>query len=422
MHRKLILTAAAVAALGVSAPAAQAAFPGQNGPILFGTSSDDGTGIFSTWPTGSPSLLLATDPEGTPDGVDTTADGKRIAYNESDYSIWVADADGSDKKRITPEGADDFAPSWSPDGKKIAFASRESDGESDFTLWTMNADGTGRDELGADEDPIYGYQPAWSPDGTTIAFTEYGYLVARGRGYHAIAVTDPAGEDVDYLTDGADPEWTPDGRSIVHTDSVFGHGDLWRYDLAADDDVQLTDGEDGHWYRLPSVSPDGKHIVAEVETGGQVPARGGDWSYDLGVLSIDGTGTTILSGTTSAGGVEWSAAPAQPVVVRHEQQPPAPPAPQQAPASTTAPSKARVCGSRRYFNITVINKGLKRVSITLNGKTVGAKRKGRGFSARVDLRTLPKGRFTVKIRKTLGGGEVRSETRRYRTCVPKARA
>ena len=69
----------------------------------------------------------------------------------------------------------------------------------------------------------------------------------------------------------------------------------------------------------------------------------------------------------------------------------------------------------------MITKGLKKVSVTVNGKKVGAKRKGRGFSARVDLRTLPKGRFTVKIRKTLDGGKVKSETRRYRTCAPKAR-
>ena len=35
---------------------------------------------------------------------------------------------------------------------------------------------------------------------------------------------------------------------------------------------------------------------------------------------------------------------------------------------------------------------------------------------------LPKGRFTVKIRKTFAGGAVKNETRRYRTCVPKARS
>ena len=94
---------------------------------------------------------------------------------------------------------------------------------------------------------------------------------------------------------------------------------------------------------------------------------------------------------------------------------------QQASVKAAEPNKARVCGSRRFFNITVVNKGLKKVSITVNGKKVGASRKGRGFTAKVDLRKLPKGRFTVKIRKTLAGGKAKSETRRYRTCTPKGR-
>ena len=58
LHRNFILAAAAAAALGVSAPAANAAFPGQNGPILFGQGFEDGAGIFTTSPTTSPSLLF----------------------------------------------------------------------------------------------------------------------------------------------------------------------------------------------------------------------------------------------------------------------------------------------------------------------------------------------------------------------------
>ena len=420
MHRKLILTAAAVAALGVSAPAAQAAFPGQNGPILFGTYAEDGSGIFTTSPSTSPSQLFAT--ERTPDGLDISADGTRLAYNESDFSIWVSAADGSGKKRLTPEGVEDFAPSWSPDGKKIAFASREIE-SCDWTLWTMNADGTGRQELGSEEDPVYGFQPAWSPDGKKIAFTEYSCRLVRGdRGDHSIAVTDPAGSDVDYLTSGNDAEWTPDGKSLVYVDTYYSYGELERYDLASGEDVQLTDGEDDTRYSGPAVSPDGKRIVAQTETYRSTPVRGsGDYFYELGTLNVDGSGTTVLSGTGNGGGAEWSPIAVKPAPVRENQQTPAP-APQQQPVTrSVAPSKARVCGSRRYFRITVLNKGLKKVAITVNGTTVSATRKGRGFSARVDLRRLPKGRFTVKIRKTFAGGAVKHETRRYRTCVPKAR-
>ena len=420
MHRNLIVAAAAVAALGTAAPAAQAAFPGQNGPILFGDSFEDGSGIFSTSPGGTPSLLFETGGPGTPDGVDTTADGKRIAYNESNFSIWVANADASGKKRLTPEGIEDFGPSWSPDGTRLVFGSRPADAEEDFSLWTMNADGSDREQLGPEDDPIYGYQPAWSPDGKSIAFTEYGYYVSRGRGYSAIALTDPAGEDVDYLTEGTDPEWAPDGRSIVHVDNLFSYGELWRFDLDSGEDEPLTNPEDDLRYRGPSLSPDGKKIAAETELYDAEPARGESVFYDIGTLNADGSGTTVLAGSRGGGGVEWSiAAPkAAPAPKPQVQQQPA----VVQPPRVTAPSQARVCGSRRYFNITVVNKGLKKVSVVVNGKKVTATRKGRGFTARVDLRKLPKGRFTVKIRKTLKGGKVKTETRRYRTCVPKGRS
>ena len=418
MQRKLILTATAVAALGMSAPAADAAFPGQNGPILFGNSFEDGSGIFSTSLGGSPSLLFETDSFGTPDGVDTTADGKRIVYNDSDFTVWVANADGSGKTKLTPEGHEDFGPSWSPDGTKIAFASREVEA-GDFTLWTMNADGSDRRQLLDDGEPIYGFQPAWSPDGQVIAFTEYGY-VARGRGYTSVALTDPTGNDgVEYVAEGSDPEWAPDGGSIVYVDDYFGYGELRRFEFASEDDERLTDPEDDAYYRGPSVSPDGTRIVAETEV--VTPARGGDVLYDLVTMNADGSGESVLAGTRGGSGADWSVAPAGAKPVEQQQAPP--PSPQQQTAvRSTAPSQARVCGSRRYFPITVIGKRIKKVTITVNGKRVTATRKGRGFSARVDLRKLPKGRFAVTIRKTMKGGAVRTETRRYRTCVPKPRS
>jgi uncharacterized delta-60 repeat protein len=91
-------------------------------------------------------------------------------------------------------------------------------------------------------------------------------------------------------------------------------------------------------------------------------------------------------------------------------------------AAFTLPS-AKKCVSRRRFRIRLKNpKGTKLVSavVKLNGKKVKSV-KGKRLSAPVDLRGLPKGRFTVKVEAVTADGRKVSETRRYRTCAPRKR-
>jgi hypothetical protein len=80
----------------------------------------------------------------------------------------------------------------------------------------------------------------------------------------------------------------------------------------------------------------------------------------------------------------------------------------------TLPS-TRACVSRRHFRIRVKKGDYRQVTVLVNGKRVKVLRR----SAAVDLRGLPKGRFTVQIAVTLRTGKVVRSTRRYRTCAPK---
>ena len=81
-------------------------------------------------------------------------------------------ADGSNPTQLTFSGDyDDITPSWSPDGKKIVFASnngRDLKGRSNFDIWTMNADGSEVTQLttnGSLDD-----HPVWDPKGKYIYF------------------------------------------------------------------------------------------------------------------------------------------------------------------------------------------------------------------------------------------------------------
>jgi hypothetical protein len=88
--------------------------------------------------------------------------------------------------------------------------------------------------------------------------------------------------------------------------------------------------------------------------------------------------------------------------------------------AVTAPSN-KVCVSRRDFRIHVLQiKGLtyRRVAVDVNGRRVKTVR-GRRTSAQVDLRGLPKARYTVRITVTTSTGRSLSGIRAYHTCAPK---
>ena len=105
------------------------------------------------------------------------------------HDIWLMNADGSGKRRLTSGAARDRVPSWSPDGRTIAFDRRRSrfgdlgDKTSIHEIYVMNADGSGQRRLariGAVGPQAGGVPPLWSPDGTKIAFSR---PVGNGPGF-----------------------------------------------------------------------------------------------------------------------------------------------------------------------------------------------------------------------------------------------
>lgn len=161
---------------------------------------------------------------------DWSPDGRRIAY-ASGYDtseVYVMNADGSGSVRITttentsPSTQGSNSPSWSPDGQWIAISRRAKCGGACWTnhLYVVRSDGSQLNELASLTESV---QPAWSGDGTRIAF------VARGQDNAEIFTVEPDGDDVRRLThdapgdaamdnyDGA-PAWSPGGRLAFVSD------------------------------------------------------------------------------------------------------------------------------------------------------------------------------------------------------------
>jgi Tol biopolymer transport system component len=141
-------------------------------------------------------------------------DGKKIAYYafaqtepSRNPEIWVMDTDGSNAKRLTDHGID---PSWSPDGKQIAFASHR-DGV--FQIYVMNSDGTNLRRL--TKGNAESSSPSWAPDGGAIAFISAtgddrrGLYLMGADGSEAHGVAHSKHQDFCF------PSWSPDGRTLV---------------------------------------------------------------------------------------------------------------------------------------------------------------------------------------------------------------
>ncbi|MGH9310612.1 MAG: helix-turn-helix domain-containing protein [Vicinamibacterales bacterium] len=191
-------------------------------------------------------------------------DRQRIAFDSDrggDRGVYVADADGRNVRRVSPEG---FAaiPSWSPDGSTLAFVRAEPDRPDVWNLWTLDL-GTGELSKVTDHRSGQPWGGSWFPDGQRIAFTVEDRLVLRnlqdgseevyqsprtGRvlrtaavspdGRHVIFQVDRDGGWLLEVADGAmrrvldDPgagefTWAPDGRRVAYYTSQSEGWNVW---------------------------------------------------------------------------------------------------------------------------------------------------------------------------------------------------
>jgi hypothetical protein len=280
--RRLLPLLCLTVALG-AVSAASATPPGPNGRIAFAL--NDGSGgaeLYSVNPDGSALRRLTWSPQ-VEQAPSWSPDGTRIAY-EGGSHVWVMNADGSGQTELT-SGTQDIDPAWSPDGTQIAFARPSSNG---WNLFVMNADGSALQRVS----DVFGNTPAWSPDGRLLA-----YVGPDGIGVVGIDGSDP--HRISALgAFAAGPSWSPDGTRIVFSrNNAAGYpGELFVVNADGSGEQQLT--SDGYANANPSWSPDGTEIVFQRTA---TPPSGST----LWAIRADGGGLRQVSSSGGAIQPDW---------------------------------------------------------------------------------------------------------------------
>ena len=195
-------------------------------------------------------------------------DGSKIAFSsnrDGKRQIYVMDADGSNVKRLTNNLTDDEYPRWSPDGRKILFTSnRDGNGE----IYVMDADGSNQTRL--TRNTADDRAATWSPDGSRIAFSSnrdnsnpynFDIYVMDANGSNPKRIVD----DPEY---DADPSWSPDGKKIVFVTGRNGNFDIYEMNADGTEQTNLTaaSNKPDIW---PTWSPNGNNIAFVRNTEGK---------------------------------------------------------------------------------------------------------------------------------------------------------
>ncbi|MEV5880555.1 hypothetical protein AB0L75_41550 [Streptomyces sp. NPDC052101] len=216
-------------------------------PLTLGAAADAGaTGAAATaGAAGDPSIVFA-----------------RYTAAASIEDLYAVSPGGGTPVKLThTPTVSDVMPSWSPDGKRVAFA-RYGSGGAINGIWTMTATGTGLKAVPGTKDAT---DPAWSPDGKRIAYdkpvgSQREIYVADIDGTHVTRLTHTAADDLH-------PTWSPDGQYLAFNRAdASGNSRVMRIRLSTLAQTAVTAAGSHDW--APDWSHSNRIAFSRVDSSG----------------------------------------------------------------------------------------------------------------------------------------------------------
>ncbi|HST44067.1 MAG TPA: Tol-Pal system beta propeller repeat protein TolB [Luteimonas sp.] len=190
----------------------------------------------------------------------------RVAYvtatgtgQNSRYALMVADADGYSPQTVVRSNLPLLSPSWSPDGRRLAYVSFEHNNNSAIYIQDLN---TGARERVASFRGINS-APSFSPDGRRLALT-----LSRS-GNPEIYVMDIASKALTQITNqfgiDTEPTWSADGSTIYFTSDRGGRPQIYQASASGGGATRVT--FQGNYNASASVSYDDKKVAVAQGSG-----------------------------------------------------------------------------------------------------------------------------------------------------------
>lgn len=184
----------------------------------------------------------------------------RVPGGKDYYRLTLADSDGARPIVLLESREPVLAPTWSPDGREIAYVSFET---SRPAIFRQNLQTGAREQLtnfrGLNS------SPSWSPDGRTMA------MVLSKDGSPDIYLMDLASKKLTRITRhyaiDTEPSWMPDGKSLLFTSDRGGRPQIYRYTLSTGITDRVT--YQGSYNARARVAQDGRNVVMVHQQSGK---------------------------------------------------------------------------------------------------------------------------------------------------------